>query len=190
MSQAEKPNITNPSRRAVLAGAPAIALTAGTLPAALAASGDAELLALKPEFDRLFELWRAMTIEQRTGLEEFNAILREKTGMTRCEARALDRDSVEAEAYYQTLDALSEERASRSRDHTEAWEPIRDRFYELADEILTHKATSREGLALQARAFVSAWSEVCDDEDGVQNFLASVCAFLGVQFPPAEEAQS
>jgi hypothetical protein len=49
---------TTTSRRALLAGAPAVAataLTAGSLAtAATGPSGDAELLALKPEFDRLF----------------------------------------------------------------------------------------------------------------------------------------
>jgi hypothetical protein len=58
MIKAGSTTTPNPSRRALLAGAPAIAaaaLAAGS--AATSSSGDAELLALKPEFDRLFDEW-------------------------------------------------------------------------------------------------------------------------------------
>ena len=63
MIKATRSNTT--TRRALLAGAPAVAaaaLAAGTAAnglaiAATSPSGDAELLALKPEFDVLFDLW-------------------------------------------------------------------------------------------------------------------------------------
>jgi hypothetical protein len=101
-----------PSRRALLAGAPAIVLTAGSLPAAFAGpSGDAELLALKQEFDPLFELWRAMTIEQHAAREEFEAKIQEKTGMTRAEGEA----GPERHAFLQTLYALAKQRGGEDR---------------------------------------------------------------------------
>jgi hypothetical protein len=66
-------------------------------------------------------------------------------------------------------------------------DPVSDRFSELADEILSYTATTREGLALQVRAFISSYSEVWDTGgvgSGVLDFIQSVCAFSGVPFPP------
>jgi hypothetical protein len=192
-SQANRPDTMIPTRRrflAVVSAAGAVSTASNGFSAAPSPKPDVELLGLKAEFDPLFDLWCAMTIEQGADCKEFEALLREKTGMTRAEADVLDRDDPEWEAYHQTLYAEVEARP----DKPEAWEPVRDRFYELADEILAYDAATREGLALQARAFISAYSEVYDDygADGTSNFLVSVCAFVGVQFPPAAigEAQS
>jgi hypothetical protein len=191
MSQAIRPNTT--SRRALLAGAPAVAALA--CGAVAAAAADAELLALKAEFDPLFDLWRAMTIEQNAGLEEFEALLHERTGMTRREGWALEEGSPEEKAFRRALHDLAEERAhdpDGPDPASQAWEPVRDRFDELAGEILAHVATTREGLALQARAFASSYSEVWENaydgatESATWNFLTSVCAFAGVPFPPVK----
>jgi hypothetical protein len=132
----------------------------------------------------MFELWRAMTIEQRAHLEEFNAMVREKT------AYSLDRDSPEWKAYRQTLLQCFENNCHGPDHASEPWEPVSDRFYELADEILFHDAVSGEGLALQNHAFISAYHEQRVRRKRRGTFIASVCAFLGVQFPPVEEAQS
>jgi hypothetical protein len=199
--QTEKPNtMSRLSRRGALAGLSVTAVAGvAALPGAAAGNSlaiavpaspaaDGELLALKPEFDTLFELWCAMTIEQTAHHEVFEARLREKTGMTRAEAYALDRDSPEFEAYHQTLYAEAKGRGRDNDPASQAWEPVRDRFDELVGDILAHDAATREGLALQARAFISAYSETYDDDDnaGTWNFIASVCAFAGVQFPPVE----
>jgi hypothetical protein len=113
-----------------------------------------------PRVRRLFKLWRSMMIEQQADLEGFQAIIHEKTGMTRAEIDALDRESPEWEAYSQTRRQCIEDDCSQQRK--EAWEPVRDGFYELADEILEYEATSREGLVLLARAFISAYNKVYD----------------------------
>jgi hypothetical protein len=195
MSQAEKPNTTNLSRRSALTGLSGAAIAgvagaaaAGITPAVAVAGDDAELLALKPEFDPLFDLWRAMMLEQGADHKEFEALLREKTGLTRAEAYALDRDSRDWNAWHRTLYTMASGRAVPN-PASQAWAPVRDRFYELADEILAYEAVTLEGLAVQARAFISSYSEMYDDEDGgaelgTWNFLASVCAFTGVPFPP------
>jgi hypothetical protein len=194
MSQAENSNITIPTRRALLTGAPAAAagaLLAGTAINAVAigmakageAGDDAELLALAVEFDPLFEAWRKMSIEQHADVTACNALLHKKTGLTQAEARVLDKDSPEWHAYRQKLESCSGGDDPHFYDE-ETWEPVRDRFYELAEEILSFEATTREGFALQVRAFTSSYSEVWEyDESGMANFVECVCAFAGVPFP-------
>jgi hypothetical protein len=196
MSQAENRNTTTHSRRALLAGAPSIAaaaLAGGTVANAVAigmakageAGDDAELLALAVEFDPLLEAWRKMSIEQQADLMGFNALLHKKTGLTRGEAHAFDRESPEWQAYRQIMMSCAKEERDPHFYDEQAWEPVRDRFYELAEEILSYEATTREGFALQVRAFTSSYSEVWEDEcaSGVAEFVECACAFVGVPFP-------
>jgi hypothetical protein len=85
-----------------------------------------------------------MTIEQSTNQEEFEKLLHEKTGMTRAEAHALDWAHPDRDAHRAAIHAVADRRGDRSRQHTEAWEPVSDQFYELADDILYYDATTRE----------------------------------------------
>jgi hypothetical protein len=74
MSQAIRPDTMIPTRRRFLAAVSAgAAVTASNRLSAAPPQTDAELLGLKAEFDPLFDLWRAMTIEQRADVEEFEA---------------------------------------------------------------------------------------------------------------------
>jgi hypothetical protein len=184
-----------PTRRALLAGSPAAAagaLLAGTAANSLAIAGnaDSDLLSLAAEFSPLFASWRKMTIKQTADLDAFNEFLEQEAGMSRDEAYCLDRDSPELEAYREILHrcASAVDRPRRSYE-SEAWEPVKDRFYELAEDILSYEASTREGLALQATAFVSSYSEVWESDDGVRAFVECVCAFAGVPFPPVPEGE-
>ena len=187
------------SRRALLAGAPvaAAAALAGTTVANAVAIGaaktgddDAELLSLAAEFNPLFASWKKMTIEQAADLEAFEEFLEQEAGMSRDEAYCLERDSPELKAYNETLHRCvrAVDRPGRSYKR-ETWEPVRDRFYELAEDILSYEASTREGLALQAQAFASSYSEVWENDDGVRAFVECVCAFAGVPFPPVPEGE-
>jgi hypothetical protein len=184
------------SRRGVLMGlaaaatvpAAALATAIGSLPTSLDA--DAELLALTVSFDPLFEAWRNMFVQQEEDLQEFNERLQRETGMSRAEANRLTSGSPELAAYCQILHECAGDREFKHYDR-EAWEPISDRFYAVAEEILSYRASTREGLALQVRAFISSYSEIWEDDHGARAFVECVCAFAGVPFPPIpEEAQS
>ncbi len=67
-------------------------------------------------------------------------------------------------------------------------------LYPLAIEILSHRASTRDGLALQARAIMSYvpefWDDAIENLDGNEtaacHFIRSVCAFTGVPFPPID----
>jgi hypothetical protein len=130
-----------------------------------------------------------MTIDQKADVEDFSAFVEKETGLTRAEAERLDRDDPAFEAYRQKR--MEYAKADRPGRHDpETWDFLRDRFYELTDEILSHRAATREGLALQARALISSYSEIWEhehDDDGVLDFIQSVCAFSGVPFPPYGE---
>jgi len=148
--------------------------------------GDAELLAFKPQFDPLFERWRKMSIEQRADIKDFEALVREKTGMTRAESEVLDQDDPEREAYRQTrMDLCGADRDCHY--DREAWEPVSDQFHAVAGEILSHRATTREGFALQVRAFISSFSELWECESHLDDFIECLCAYAGVPFPPYGE---
>lgn len=188
--------LTTASRRGLLMGfasavtvpAPALAAAIGGLPASL--DDDAELLALTVSFDPLFESWRNMFVQQGTDVEEFEKYLQRKAGMSRAEADRLDRHSPEYAAYHRILDECIYDRRGEGSDHydSEAWEPVSDRFYDIANEILSYRASTREGLALQVRAFISSYSEVWEDDHGARDFVECVCDFAGVPFPPTEAA--
>jgi hypothetical protein len=176
-------------RGAATVPAPALSAVIGRLPTSLDA--DADLLALTVSFDPLFDAWRNMFVQQDADLEELNEHLRRKTGRSRAEADRLARDSPELAAY---REILMNECEGRERHHydPDAWEPVSDRFYAVAEEILSYRASTRQGLALQVRAFISSYSEIWEDDDGgVRAFVECVCDFAGVPFPPVpEEAQS
>jgi hypothetical protein len=175
------------SRRSLLASVPAAALavtpamaTALGVPTMLAGA-DTELLALRDEFLSLFERWRNMTVQQTADLEEFEERLQQEAGMSRAEADCLERGSPELKAYHEILHRCV---SDSSHYDPQAWEPVEKRFYALAEEILSYRASSREGLALQARAFISSYCEIWEDSDGARAFIECVCAFAGVPFPP------
>jgi hypothetical protein len=67
------------------------------------------------------------------------------------------------------------------------WDRFHDRSYPLCEKILSLRATTLAGLAVQARASSLAESELWEDEDRDEEwddrqraFIEAVCAFVGV----------
>jgi hypothetical protein len=61
--------------------------------------------------------------------------------------------------------------------------PVKDRFYELAEDILSYDASTREGLALQAKAFISSYSEVWEHDEGRAGFCRKRLCLRWRAFP-------
>jgi hypothetical protein len=140
---------------------------------------DAELLALKPQFDEVFEDWWRRVEADTEYREAFQAELECRTGMTRAQFDGFGEDSVEGKAYRAALEALSEERSVPRRYPPRSDEEIgrdTDKMYALMDKILSHHAFTREGLRMQCRTMIVA---VHDDWSGrTGQFVASVASFL------------
>jgi hypothetical protein len=180
---------TTVTRRRLLASVPAAAAagvpSVATALGGLATDDDAELLALKPAFDQVFEQWWQQHLVWEAHTVVFEAELERRTGMTRAQGWKLaEHDRAEWEATYFAqmraiphLGGIDDEEGSRQCA----------RRYELIDAILGFTATTREGLALQCRAIIL---DNFDDWpcDRIISFVASVTAFAGAELPaPAAE---
>jgi hypothetical protein len=190
------PDTTKLSRRAALAGLAGAAATGAALPAAASVLGvdnpDAELLALATQFDLLYEEWRAHSIASRLDHVEFEAELVRRTGMTRAEAPPFwsNEGKQSQHPYWRAFDGIHEAGIANRfdcDDHTATMDELRP----CADEILSYAAITREGLALQARAWMARYDDLWDsdpDDDPdyplTRNFIENVCKFVGVPFPP------
>jgi hypothetical protein len=79
-------------------------------------------------------------------------------------------------------------------DVPDAWDKLNDELNPLAADILSHNASTLDGLALQLRALISAYNETWEsasmDEDEepehpwLRDFIESTAGVLGVPFPP------
>jgi hypothetical protein len=206
MSQAEKPNNMNRlSRRNALAGLAGIAAGgAAVLPAAAGVltgeHSDADLLALASEFDPLFEEWRALKVASLLDHEEFEAELVRRTGLTRAQApcgHVPDREGREQHPYWGQFEKIHADGIGR-RVEPGRWDTLLEALNPLADEVLEFRATTREGLALQVKAFIASYNQCyessCfelegdDDEEpcswAVRRLIVSLCDSVGVQWPP------
>jgi hypothetical protein len=200
MSQAEKSNNTNRlSRRTALAGIAGIAAAgAAVLPAAAGAltgeHPDAELLSLAPQFDPVFEEWRALKVASNLDYKEFEAELVRRTGLTRAQAPECfpDREKMEEHPYFGEIERIRADGIA-NRVGSDQWDTLTWELNPLADEILKFRATTREGLALQVKAVIAAYNECYeddfdDDDDpcrwALRQLLASLCYAVGVQWPP------
>lgn len=194
-------NTTNLSRRLLLARSmPALAVAAAAMPAAATALGglpagdtgdDDELLALKPEFDEVFEQWWQQHLDWEAHSRVFEAELERRTGMTRAQGwKLLETDRAEWEdTYNATMSAILDEDIDPHHGGIGDEESSRRtaKRYELIVPILGQKAITREGLALQCRAMIM---DNCGDwhDERTAQFVASVAAFTGAELPaPAEE---
>jgi len=176
---------TNMSRRSILSRAAAGTAIAALPVAACAASltdGDGELLSLKPQFDPMFESWRSRRVAAEADREALEAEVERKSGMTRAEAERLDLDTSEGAKRWENYKEVRRASVEGSPDR---WpESFLDQFWDLAKKILSYRAATREGLALQVRAFMGAYDDLCDEYHEPHDLVASVCAFTGVPFPP------
>jgi hypothetical protein len=195
MIKATRSNTT--TRRALLAGAPAVAaaaLAAGTAAnglaiAATSPSGDAELLALKPEFDRLFDEW--VWRQLRNQAEHKDYVARHERVFGFPPADAPDRGDPERAAYNVLRDKMDDDYPHRDPDLKE-WTEFHAAFNPLVDKVLSHTATTLDGLKLQTRALIvgydvetwqpAEWDQAEDPQ--LRGFVQSACNVLGIPFPP------
>jgi hypothetical protein len=213
MSKAIDSTTTIPTRRALLAGAPAAAagaLAAGTavnaavLGMARAATGatgtdgDSELLSLKPEFDDVFSDWVRQFTKDCVDHQEFERLHLARLGFGRDDAPEVDWKDPEYIAYDRELRCLIHEHHSGwSEDELELghWDRLNRRVNPLAEKILSYKASTLDGVRLQTRALMIYDNEIWnatswdDAEPGgsLCDFFASLCGVLGIPFPPVPE---
>jgi hypothetical protein len=166
---------------ALVATLPALAA-----PAAVAAMGspDAELLRLGEQLDRVIADYNAQQLKDRLRRELFEAKVELVTGIPLRNAPAIADESPAAVAYYDARGALAKADDSDT-DEESPWTPIHDRLYPIVDAILSRRAQTIAGLAVQARAIVMGHADIWDalDEDTERErlFIESVCAFVGVK---------
>jgi hypothetical protein len=176
---------TRMSRRSILARA-AAGTAIAALPVRASAEGpDAELLALCPQFEAVYaELVR---LERRSFQDrlEFEALVEAATGIKLADAPPLAGES----EYSQIRNKIAKDDSRGADADAEIdWNSFHAHLYPLVDEILAYNATSREGVALQLRAFLCTDYDLWEDpgDERIAYLIESVCAFVGVDFPPAE----
>jgi hypothetical protein len=176
---------TTTSRRnalALVATLPALAA-----PAAVAAmdSPDAELIRLGKQLDQVIADYNAQQLKDRPDRELFEAKVEQVTGVAWHNTPASwDEESPAAVAYYEARSAIA--RTDHSDTDEECpWTPIHGRLYPIVDDILSRRAQTVSGLAVQARAIVMGHADLWDarDEDTERErlFIEAVCTFVGVK---------
>ena len=209
MSQATDSTTPIPTRRALLAAAPAVAaaaLAGGTVANAVAigmakagqGGDDTELLSLKPEVDDVLGEWIFQYDEGLFDHGEFEGCISLNSALSGGDAPEVDRDDPEYVAYDRELMRLIHEHHSgRSEDELELrhWDRIHDKLSPVVDEVLSYNASTLEGLRLQTRVLIIYHQEIwnplswSDDESDhpMCGFFESLCGVLGVPFPPVPE---
>lgn len=167
-----------------------------------ARDNDAELLDIGKRFEPLYRRWtRLMTAESNRQFDLEMAV--EKAlgvklvdvpvapGADLCET-----DEQTRKAYYAARCKVEASIISDCGDdsrRTAAIEKLQSAIDEIASEILSFSATTREGIALQTRVLIYhhheaiaptlEWGGEAEDEC-LRAFLASLARFAGVAFPP------
>jgi hypothetical protein len=184
--------MSQPNRRnalALVATLPALAA-----PAAVAAMGspDAELLELGVKLDAIISEYQA---EVRLYQNETNVW---EAACEAAELPRLDLDEVPREEWDARQEARcelwypekAEHDARLAANHDEhgcsiVWNDIHGRLYPIVDDILSRRAHSLAGLAVQARAVVMGeaeiWEAPCEEYERERVFIESVCALVGVK---------
>jgi hypothetical protein len=211
MAKATEPVTTNPSRRVLLAGVPAAAVTvAWGRERALskpATGDDAELLALKAKFDPVFAKWVAQKIADREEHKSFVGLYERETRLKWDDRPAIDWNDPTWVACNDAMNRCNEIMGRYEEDRDEddeyeglasarvfAWDELCAELNPLAADILSYNASTLDGLRLQLRALISAYNETWEpagtdendepDHPGTRNFIESAAGFLGVPFPP------
>jgi hypothetical protein len=169
-------------------------LPALAAPAAVAAMGspDAELLALGVQLDAIISEVQAQARKDRhrTGVWEAAC---EAAGLPRLDINEVPREEFDAqhkarcELWYPekaehdaSIDAESDEHGCSI-----VWNDIHGRLYPIVDAILSRRAQTVAGLAVQARAIVMGaadlWEPLGEEIERERVFIESVCAFVGVK---------
>jgi len=176
----------NVSRRAMLAG---IAATVPAAPAVVALtvnpeSPDADLLALGVQLDRIAEEVHAQRTIDQASQDAFELKVEKITGIARRDVPAIDEN--DPSGYWEIRKAIAQD-GTGIPDEDNPWNPIHDRLFPLAEDILSRKAQTIAGLAVQTRAVVLAAADVWEQETPEaiheRTFIEAVCRFVGVPIP-------
>jgi hypothetical protein len=175
------------TRRTILAGAATLPVL--SVPALAIDHPDAELLRLGEQLAVLEREWEDRSLDDVKHYRSFKAAC-ERAGLA-------DRDYADFESHDQWLKYQAKQKAlwtDRPDDFEDengetGWGRFNDRLYPLVDEILSLKATTLAGLAVQTRAIVAAefelWEldpEKSDYTDQLRRqFLELTCSFLGIE---------
>jgi hypothetical protein len=178
------------SRRALLMGVAAGAVTALPLSAASAPSDDAELLALKPAFDKLFDEWVRTATAEIGEREEYVAAICRETGL---KAQPASQDDPEGWAKWEAASRRYLNATYGGGDREQYYADFNSAIGSLAEEIFAYVPTTLDGLKLQARALMAVdddlvWANrAWDDEPDYPRlaaFFEALCGFLEIPFPP------
>lgn len=149
-----------------------------------ARDADAELLALKPRFDEIFDTWCWRVEAARQDREDLDAELFRRTGLTREQRSKLNGSEREAFrpvrheiiAAYRTSHPR---RLTETDDEGKAWCM---KLYEMINEVLSYRPVTREGLAMQCRAMImDNFSDWWDWR--TPSFVASIVLYLNMELP-------
>ncbi|HUI12562.1 MAG TPA: hypothetical protein VL048_03720 [Xanthobacteraceae bacterium] len=192
---------TTTSRRTLVVGA--AMLPAASLPAFASPIGpdhpDAELLRLGAELEPIIGEWAAQRALDDAESAALDAAVERATGIARRDAPKIPKGyrrcspvpkltkKNRAVWYWATHDKIMEQSPSTDPDLT-VWDEIHDRLHPLARDIISRKAQTVAGLAVQARAMTVYYSELWDggsvddeNEHDHRNFIEAVCVFAGVK---------
>ena len=189
------------SRRSLVAGAATLPALAGSVAAATAlanpAAPDAELLRLGAALDRLEQDWIAQaTIDAKRRAEWEDACI--KAGLPRIPFGTIPND--EWRAHCDKRDAIRTESGEWEREEERekereklglpsVWDKIQDPLFPLVEEILSLKAATPAGLAMQAKAVAYAAADLWDpaiEDTHERLFIEAACAFCKITpFPIA-----
>jgi hypothetical protein len=183
------------SRRALVSGAAAsvpLASAAAVATQEPTTGGDAELLALGVKLDAIISEWQAQVRKDRAETNVWEAAC-EATGLPRLELDEVPREEFDARCDARRdlwYPEKAEHDARTAAEHDEegqsiVWNDIHGRLYLIFDYILSQRAQTVDGLAVQARAIVMAasdlWEDRGDDNEAHERiFIEAVCAFVGV----------
>jgi hypothetical protein len=176
---------TSMNRRAVLAGAASALPVIAASPAPAGVNADAELLELGARLEPIIQEWHAKSASDARDTAAWEeACIR--AGLPR---RELDSMPIEEWRQYEVRRSAVPYEKTQEEEEDEngvdlVWERILDRMWPLIDDILSQRAQTVAGLAVQARAFTlssSEWwtSDLCENDQGLA-FAEAVCAFTGV----------
>ena len=182
------------SRRTLVTSAaalPALAVPAFASGALGPDHPDAELLRLGAKLDPIIRRWAAKRAVEVQWHAEWEAIC-ERAGLPRIEGGTIADDDWHAhqEKRWAIRPAHEEEDEVDERGWSVDWMDILETLDTLTKEIISRKAQTVSGLAVQARAMTVYYSELWDggrsddDPQDHRNFIEAVCAFVGITPEP------
>jgi hypothetical protein len=177
------------SRRTLVSSA--AALPALTVPAlALAGNPDAELLRLGAQLAVLEQERAAQMAKDRAEQDLVEAEVEKRTGIALCDAPELTYENRET-GYWELRDRACKELSGLNPDDEDEngrskWDRVHSRLFPILNAILALRASTAEGLKVQARAIVLAASDLWDGEPQPENerheqrFIEAACAHFGM----------